>query len=291
MRLLEIALSLDFDAVRPRGLRTTPIYWSRVLSLDFGGSGLQARTTLLIAALFSPILGVGGAQAHSPYFTVAEKITLPNGRPGEIRLLHGDGIFWADPIVAIAIDENRQMLGHSRASPSLALRCANGQCIVYDLDARIVLQLDPSTFRAGPLAPAIDNEDRELNWALYEGGEWGWRAREASLFELLTGNIALASRIRSSLGWTTIAGLVAGPALRRAFRARDSDPRSDPFVWIARLLFRLLMGLIAIVATVASLYLAIALDGATLELWIAAFAAGAFASQIIPISTGRRTQN
>lgn len=251
---------------------------------------MQAKT-LLIAALFS-LLDVGGVQAHSPYFTIAEKITLPNGRPGEIRLLHGDGIFLADPIVAIAIDENRQMLGHSRASPSLALRCANGQCTVFDVAARKILQLDPSTFRAGPIAPAIDTDDRELNWALYEGGEWGWRARETSLSELLTGNIALASRIRFSVGWTAIAGLVAGPALRRVFRAGGTDRPSDSFV---SLCVRLLMGLIAVFAVVASFYLAIALSGATLELWIAAFVAGAFASQITPmilgISTGRRKRS
>ncbi|MBL1256934.1 MULTISPECIES: hypothetical protein [Methylocystis] len=101
----------------------------------------------------------------------------------------------------------------------------------------------------------------------------------------MTGNIALASRIGFDVGWTTVAGLVAGPALRRAFRAGAPDRPVS-------LLARLLMGLIAIVAAAASLYLTIALSGATLELWIAAFVAGAFASQIIPmilgISTGRR---
>jgi len=49
---------------------------------------------IFFAVLVVCTASLGPAQAHSPYFTQAEKIVLPNGKMGELRLLHGDGIFW-----------------------------------------------------------------------------------------------------------------------------------------------------------------------------------------------------
>ncbi len=226
--------------------------------------GIFFAAVVVFTASLSP------AQAHSPYFSQAEKIVLPNGKLGELRLLHGDGILWADPIRVLALDEEGRMIARSPPSPSMALSCVNARCRVFDLSARAVLELDPSTFRAGAVVPAIDNDDRELNWEFYGADDesWGWRWREGEFFELIWGNLALARRIGMCVGFTIMAGVVAGPSLRAAFRRRSTFDRPTLIKSMARLVWRLILLMISVAAMFSSYYVAVALGGSTLTLWV-----------------------
>lgn len=225
---------------------------------------------IFFAVLIVCTASFGPARAHSPYFSTTEKIELPNGKLGELRLLHGDGILWADPIRVLALDEEGRMIARSPPSPGMALSCRNARCRVFDLAEGTVLELDPSTFRTGAVVPAIDNPDRDLNWEFYgeDDKSWGWRWRKAEFFELIWGNLALARRMGMCIGFTIIAGIVAGPALRAAFERKPIIDQPMLIMSMARLIRRLILLIIGVAAVFASFYLAVALCGSTLELWM-----------------------
>lgn len=223
-----------------------------------------------LVILFAAFACFGSAQAHSPYFSTAGKIILPNGKPGELRLLHGDGVFWADPIRVLALDEEGRMIARSPPSPSIAMSCLHARCRVFDLAEDVVLELDPTTFRTGALVPAIDNADRSLNWEIYgaDNESWGWGRRKAGFLELIWGNLALARRTGMCIGFTIMAGFVAGPALHAAFRRRLTVDRPSLMKSMARLVWRLILLMIGAAAIFASFYLSVAFCGSTLTLWM-----------------------
>ena len=189
---------------------------------------------------------------------------------GELRLLHGDGILFVDPIRVLALDEEGRMIARSPPSPSMALSCLNARYRVFDPAEGAVLELDPSTFRTGAVVPAIDNPDRDLNWEFYgeDNKSWGWRWRKAEFFELIWGNLALARRISMCIGFTIMAGIVAGPALRGAFERKPTVDQPILIMSMARLIRRLILLMIGLAAIFASFYLTVALSGSTLALWM-----------------------
>ena len=172
------------------------------------------------------------------------------------------------------------MIAHSPVSQTMAISCLYARCRVFDLTAGIVLELDPSTFRTGAVAPAIDNPDRSLNWKFLAGDNesWGWRWREAEFFEVIWGNLALARRIAPFVVITFIAGAIAGPALRAAFRRKLINERKGRAMFITRLILRLILIMIGVAALFATFLLAIVDSGPTLELWIAVLVAAAAAA-------------
>lgn len=246
---------------------------------------------IFFAALIVCTASLAPARAHSPYFSQAEKIVLPNGKLGELRLLHGDGILWADPIRVLALDEEGRMIARSPPSPNMALLCVKARCRVFDLDEGAVLELDPSTFSFGAVVPAIDNPDRDLNWEIYGSDDesWGWRSRRPQFFELIWGNLALARRIGSCIGFTIIAGVVAGPSLRAAFRRRSTFDRPTLIKSVARLVWRLILPLIGAAAIFSSYYIAVELCGSTLTLWMVALVGSAAVT--LAISAALRRMN
>ncbi|KAF0124819.1 MAG: hypothetical protein FD139_271 [Methylocystaceae bacterium] len=235
---------------------------------------------IFFAVLIVCTASFGPARAHSPYFSTTEKIELPNGKLGELRLLHGDGILWADPIRVLALDEEGRMIARSPPSPGMTLSCRNARCRVFDLAEGTVLELDPSTFRTGAVVPAIDNPDRDLNWEFYgeDDKSWGWRWRKAAFFELIWGNLALARRIAPFVVITFIAGAIAGPALRAAFRRKLINERKGHAMFATRLILRLILILLGAIALFTTYLLAVVHFGPTLELWIAVLVAGAAAA-------------
>ena len=56
-----------------------------------------------------PSCGKFPAFAHRPYYTQVEKIRLPNGDIGEVRLLNGDEIMVADPVRAVIVDPQNKL--------------------------------------------------------------------------------------------------------------------------------------------------------------------------------------
>lgn len=155
------------------------------------------RSPIAVLALLLAVPGALPASAHRPYFTQSEPVLLPDDQPGEMRLLRGDGIVFADPYRIVVLDRDSRLLALSRESVPISLICRPGQasCWGYDHDTGRVLVLDPDTFGiGGPIVPGRDQRD-----GLYEiAGDydsWGFAGRDASLAERLEAEWALARRM------------------------------------------------------------------------------------------------
>jgi hypothetical protein len=110
-------------------------------------SRIGAIRTIFFA--IGAVLLIAPAWAHSPYFTQTERLALPDGRTGEIRLLHGDGIFLADPVRAMVLDEQGRPLARSSWSGSMTILCnREHRCRVYDFTRLMRHEPDPASFRA-----------------------------------------------------------------------------------------------------------------------------------------------
>ena len=163
----------------------------------------------LSLGFLSVLLFAGDATlAHSPYTTQVEKVALPGGQLGEARLLHGDGIFSADPVRVLVVGANGRLLARSYRTPMMALACSRDhKCRAFDVGQGQVLEIDPATFREGPNVPYHGDELGAI-----EAGEdsWGFRVRPASLLERIEGELALAVREQVAVTLLFVVGILLG---------------------------------------------------------------------------------
>lgn len=89
-------------------------------------------TTIGIALLAGT--HAGPASAHHPYFSASATLSTDEHPAIELKLLHGDGLLFADPARAVVIDQNGELLAASPLSAALQLSCddRHRQCLVYD---------------------------------------------------------------------------------------------------------------------------------------------------------------
>ncbi|MBF9234918.1 hypothetical protein [Microvirga alba] len=214
------------------------------------------------------------AFAHRPYFTHVEKILLPNGELGEVRLLSGDGIFGPDPVRALILDAQGRLLARSPKSVVMALSCqAGGGCLIVDLRTNQVLELEPSSFRQGPAVPGLSSEDRDGLWDLEGGSEsWGFSLREATAQERAEANDAMARGMKGSL--LIIAGLGFVGALFLVPYGRRGEGRSAQVRAILGVV-RFTLGFVAFGFFAAISLWLIVIAGVSLDLGFFALASGA----------------
>lgn len=148
-------------------------------------SGMRVILIMLLAVAAMP--AVENAQAHSPYFTKTEKIGLPDGTTGDIRLLHGDGIVMSNPVRAVILDAQGRAVARSHQTHAMAIRCdGSRQCKAYDLNGFTVSTPEPESFRSGGLVSGVQER-----WELEQGAEsWGFVTKRMSLGELVAGHTA-----------------------------------------------------------------------------------------------------
>lgn len=231
------------------------------------------RHPIVVLALLLAALGALPASAHSPYFSQSEPILLPDGQPGEMRLLRGDGIIFADPTRIVVLDRDSRLLALSHEGVLMTLICRTGQasCWGYDHATGQVLILDPATFRRdGPIVPG--RNQREELWDIEgSGGSWGFAVRGASIAEWLEVAWTLAhemSRVMALLAATGAA--VAATVLLGARRPRN---RQAWRLWLWAIgLVLLCVG--SAVAIVVAGYVGL-LIGLNLTIWAAALGIGA----------------
>ena len=172
------------------------------------------RLLLIVLVRGSVIVAADPAAAHRPYFTQAERIVLPNGDVGEVRLLHGDGILGSDPARALVLDAQGRLVARSPKSVSLVLSCgSNRQCLVIDLEHDKVFEPEQSSFRQGIRVPGLSDEERNELWDLEDGEEsWGFTIRDTRGGERFAGNVAMAREVPLSLAILAVLGFVAAGA-------------------------------------------------------------------------------
>jgi hypothetical protein len=134
------------------------------------------------------------AWAHSPYFTQIERIDLPDGTQGELRLLHGDGIFLADPVRVIAVDSQERLIARSEHGAIAHILCKPpGRCVAY-LDGR-VLEVSPD-IEPGPVVSKALSDYGSDERSPLEGSKQpsGFITRPGKLTEHVAANLSIGEK-------------------------------------------------------------------------------------------------
>lgn len=231
------------------------------------------RSPVLTLTLALPLLLAGHpACAHRPYFTQVERVVLPDGQPGEMRLLRGDGIFLADPVRILALDREGRLLARSHRSDAMVLLCDRDRRSCRGYDGAAVLTLDPASFRPGDAVPGLTDAERSKLLPFEFGTEsWGFTVGRAPLADTVRGEVALALETPRALALLVALGAVAA-MLVPARMPRVKDQAKFPlWVRIIGILLRLI-GLAQVLF--AALYVA-ALIGLTPAAWLAGLGGGA----------------
>jgi hypothetical protein len=233
---------------------------------------MRCWTAALAAAL---LVAAHPAEAQMAlYDSFTRPIVLPDGRPGEIRVLRGHEYFLPASIRVLALDSERRIIACTRESWKLALSCDKARCRVLDLERRQLLEMEPTAFRH----KALGNSDC---WSTDMDEQWGWRARDAGAVDELVGNVTLARRF----GWRRIGKFVglnwfgvllwgiAGACLCAAGRrARNLAQASDViFCGVALVLAPAIAYAGFFFVSISMLFMA----DVTGPIWVAAFCAGA----------------
>ena len=123
-----------------------------------------ARTLLLVAiALLWPIGARADFFEQRAIFLRSEPVTLPDGSPGEIRIVRGTGDFFSGPDGLLALDREGREIARSAQVRALTLICGGSprSCHGYDHDKARLLLLSPNEFvKDGRLAPAFTEMDQ-----------------------------------------------------------------------------------------------------------------------------------
>lgn len=211
------------------------------------------------------VAGVGlateteNSYAHRPYFTQSETIALPDGTLGEMRLLHGDGIFVADPVQAVIVDAEGRTVARTLESGAFIIVCPeHRRCHAVDLDARALFEPQPETFREG------------THWSEFHGGQeaWGFSRRPAMADEMA---IASWQYVKRSPGLWFVAGSAAVSAA--AISGRLLPRGGTRWRKLFQILVALVGGSIVIALMIQSLY-SVVFGYHPVFLWLAANVVG-----------------
>lgn len=164
------------------------------------------------------------ATAHSPYFSQSEAISAQQHQTVTLKLLNGDGIFFADPMRAVVVDQTGALLAASPSSAALRIYCEQGgvarQCLVYDNLTRTVYQPVEDEWRNhGP----IEKDGKPQRFPEDMTSDFGFAGRAATLGETLRFEIAgLATSWMTTgiaLAWWMLFWLLLLPVGRYALGA------------------------------------------------------------------------
>lgn len=235
-------------------------------------SCIGAIRTILFA--IGAVSAAAPAAAHSPYFTQTEKLALPDGRIGEIRLLHGDGIFFSDPVRAIVIDEQGRPLARSSWSGAMIIACDGAnRCRVYDLERWKRHDPDPAAFRV----EAVFDRENEDFWPVPGREGYGFAVRRMTPADFVRGHAAYVAQNRL---FSAVAFAVGAFAITLFLVGRRSAPRKTAFGTMLHYFFVAFGAvLIAPLLLLVSLF-ALLFDGMPLLVWVLCLAMGAVASGI-----------
>lgn len=179
--------------------------------------------TLIGAALLAG-LSCGPASAHRPHFSEPEVISAEGYSAVQLKLLHGDGVLFADPIRAVVVGQDGELLAASPQSPALRLSCdRHNQCLVYDELAFKIYEPAAEKWQASGL---IEQGGEPQRYPEDIDADYGFDARHATLAEIVRFEVeGLASSwitTAFALAWWTVFCLllltVARDALGKARR-------------------------------------------------------------------------
>ncbi len=178
------------------------------------------RLEALIGAAVFVGMCCAPAAAHRPYFSQPEAISAEGYSTVELKLLHGDGVLFADPIRAVVVGQDGELLAASPQSPALQLSCDDemGQCLVYDELAFTIYEPAADKWQARGL---VEQDGEAQRFPEDIDADFGFEARRATLSEIVRFEIAgLASSWMTTafaLAWWTAFCLLLLTVARDAF--------------------------------------------------------------------------
>ena len=229
---------------------------------------------IMALALISSLVAFAPANAHRPYFTQVEKILLPDGEVGEVRLLNGDGIFGPDPVRAIILDAQGHLLARSQKSTLMSIHCSQmSQCLVIDLTKDNILDLDPSSFRQAGSVPGLTDQDRSELWELEDGKEsWGFAPRNPKLQErFITLKLIFAQRLLV-ISFNVVIGIVCGLLFSAILVVKRTERRGFTQLLLAAIAILVIVALGLSLTAVSGL--ASLIGGLPIHLWLLSVATG-----------------
>jgi hypothetical protein len=227
------------------------------------------------------------ACAHSPYFTQVEKIGSTECKNCELRLIHGDGIFFRDPVQAVLVDAQKRLLAKSAGSSTIFLYCRKPlECLPYDADRMVLLELNPETFiNNGMFVPGTSPDDREKLWDIgisFTAKGTGFKERRPDLIEFFSIELELWRRlptfallILATTGFIFASNLI----FWRCPPARDKRIRSffgegKRLGWFLMLIPRIAL---FIILPFLAIFFYLFLDGFSVASWLATILIGSLA--------------
>lgn len=137
---------------------------------------------MIVGVLFAA--GCGPASAHRPHFSESGTVSAEGYPVVQIKLLRGDGIFFADPIRAVVIGQNGELLAASPLSRALHLFCHDGarRCRVYDDLTFKIYEPKADQWQAKGL---IEQDGEPQQYPEDMDGDFGFSERQATLAEII----------------------------------------------------------------------------------------------------------
>lgn len=229
------------------------------------------RLPLLVLTLAFVLAASCPSHAHRPYFTQAGPVVLPDGQPGEMRLLKGDGIFFADPARILVLDREGRLLARSYQSTAMTLLCDRDQRSCSGYDGFRVLTLDAASFRSGAVVPGLGRDERSELWAFENGAEsWGFTVGWATVAQVAEGEVMMARQWPRALALLATLGAVAALFIMGMSRSLGKGRPSSALRAISALLCLSVLAPVLFVA----FYLAL-LTGFSMALWLVGLGSGA----------------
>ena len=152
---------------------------------------------LALLILLLPAAALAGTYAPEATYAASEAVTLPDGRPGEMRQVRGIDIL-PGPDALLLLDGGGRLLAKSRKADALTILCGGSPraCHGFDHDRGEILLPDPAGFTPdGPVVPPMAETDRRAIGPFGPSGQsWGFSARAATLAERAQAEWAHAAR-------------------------------------------------------------------------------------------------
>ena len=193
----------------------------------------QSNSLFAAIAVFFviPPAAIQCAFAHSPYYSQSETLQDSAGRTVSLKVLNGDGIFFADPQRAVVVDEEGRLLATSMMSEALFAHCSGRvtakKCRVYDQLSGKIFEPKKSDWRP---AQIIERDGRPLAYPEYGLTASGFEVRNATMPEIirLESLAAITSPVPSlfAIGWWLLGFYVAFPIFSEATALVRPDKKS-----------------------------------------------------------------
>lgn len=143
------------------------------------------KNSRLTALIGIAMLGAtcGPAAAHRPHFLDSAPISAEGYPAAQIKLLIGDGIIGADPIRAVVIGRNGELLAASPIAQALQLSCDDQgrQCQVYD---DVTFKIYEPSVNAWQDRGLIEQDGEPRQYPEDIDGDFGFVGRQATFAEI-----------------------------------------------------------------------------------------------------------